>query len=85
MGGMEKTAERAVSPFRPVIHREGGSYWAEVPAMPGCFTAADTLAELKGNIVEAATAWVESVIGMEMRRRSSPRPRRAARRELAFA
>ena len=82
---MEKTAERAASPFRPVIHREDGVYWAEVPAMPGCVTVADTLDELKGNLVEAATAWVESVLDMEMRRRSSSRPRHRERRERAFA
>ena len=44
--------------FRPVIHREGGTYWAEIPAMPGCFTVADTLSELKPNLVEAIRCWL---------------------------
>jgi len=36
-------------------------YWAEIPAMPGCVTCADTLDELGKNLVEAAQCW----IGME--------------------
>lgn len=36
-------------------------YWAEIPAMPGCVTCADTLVELKKNLIEAAQCW----IGME--------------------
>lgn len=28
------------------IHVEGGSYWADVPELPGCFAAGDTLDEL---------------------------------------
>ena len=44
--------------FKPRIHREGGRYWADVPAMPGCFTVADTLDELRGNIIEAMQCWL---------------------------
>jgi len=36
-------------------------YWAEIPAMPGCITCADTLDDLKKNLIEAAQCW----IGME--------------------
>jgi predicted RNase H-like HicB family nuclease len=28
------------------IHSEDGGYWADVPTMPGCFAAGDTLDEL---------------------------------------
>jgi predicted RNase H-like HicB family nuclease len=28
------------------IHREDGSYWAEVPALPGCFASGEDLDEL---------------------------------------
>jgi predicted RNase H-like HicB family nuclease len=28
------------------VHLEDGSYWAEVPSLPGCFAAGDTLDEL---------------------------------------
>jgi len=38
-----------------VIHKEPGyGYWAEIPAMPGCFTDGATLAEVRKNIAEAA-------------------------------
>lgn len=33
-------------------------YWAEIPAMPGCITYADTLVDLKKNIIEAAQCWI---------------------------
>ncbi len=37
-----------------VVHRaEEGGYWAEVPALPGCFTEAETLQELRRNLRDA--------------------------------
>jgi predicted RNase H-like HicB family nuclease len=40
--------------FSAVVHpAEEGGYWAEVPALPGCFTQAETLAELRKNVAEA--------------------------------
>ncbi len=40
--------------FRAVIHdAEEGGYWAEVPALPGCVTQGETLAELHDNLREA--------------------------------
>jgi predicted RNase H-like HicB family nuclease len=37
-----------------VIHRaEEGGFWAEVPAIPGCATQADTFPELLVNVQEA--------------------------------
>ena len=82
---MKTTMDSVATAFRPVIHREDGAYWAEIPAMPGCVTVADTPAELKRNIVEAATAWVESRLAMEMRRRGAMNARRSQRRQAAFA
>ena len=35
---------------------EEGSYWAEVPAIPGCFTQGDNWEELIKNIYEAVEA-----------------------------
>jgi predicted RNase H-like HicB family nuclease len=32
---------------------EEGGFWAEVPALPGCLTQAETLDELKANLREA--------------------------------
>jgi predicted RNase H-like HicB family nuclease len=37
-----------------VVHEaEEGGFWAEVPAIPGCATQADTFEELLQNIYEA--------------------------------
>ena len=35
-----------------------GGYSAEVPALPGCYTQAETLEELRANIRDAAEAWL---------------------------
>lgn len=43
-----------------VVHKaEEGGYWAEVPALPGCFTQAETLANLRRNIQLAVDLYVE--------------------------
>jgi predicted RNase H-like HicB family nuclease len=40
--------------FKAIIHdAEEGGYWAEVPALPGCVTQGETLAELQDNLREA--------------------------------
>lgn len=40
--------------FRAIVHdAEEGGYWAEVPALPGCFTEGETREELLGNLQEA--------------------------------
>lgn len=40
--------------LRAVVHdAEEGGYWAEVPALPGCFTEGETREELLANIKEA--------------------------------
>ena len=50
--------------LRVVIHEaEEGGYWAEVPAVPGCVTQADTLEELRKNIHEA----IEGCLSVELR------------------
>ena len=37
-----------------IVHEaEEGGFWAEVPALPGCFTQGETRAELKANLREA--------------------------------
>lgn len=46
-------------PLEVVIHRaEEGGYWAEVPALPGCMTEAETLQELFANVREAVEGWL---------------------------
>ncbi|HEX5712037.1 MAG TPA: type II toxin-antitoxin system HicB family antitoxin [Solirubrobacterales bacterium] len=34
------------------IHLEDGSYWADVPKLPGCFASGDTLDELFDSLSE---------------------------------
>jgi predicted RNase H-like HicB family nuclease len=34
------------------IHREDGSYWADVPKLPGCFASGETLDELFDSLRE---------------------------------
>jgi predicted RNase H-like HicB family nuclease len=37
-----------------VVHEEPeGGFWAEVPALPGCYSQADSLSELIDNVREA--------------------------------
>jgi predicted RNase H-like HicB family nuclease len=45
--------------LKAIIHKaEEGGYWAEVPALPGCLTQGETLAELKANLREAIELWL---------------------------
>ncbi len=37
---------------------EEGGYWAEVPALPGCVTQAETLEDLKVRLAEAVEGWL---------------------------
>jgi len=44
-----------------MIHiAEEGGFWAEVPALPGCVTQAETRAELEANLREAVEGWLEA-------------------------
>lgn len=43
-----------------VVHEAAeGGFWAEVPALPGCFTQAETKQELLANLREAAQGCLE--------------------------
>ena len=42
--------------FDVILHKEDNGYWAEVPALKGCYTQGDTIDEIKDNIKEAITA-----------------------------
>ena len=45
--------------LKAIIHKASeGGFWAEVPALPGCVTQAETLAELRPNIKEAIEGWL---------------------------
>lgn len=40
------------------VHAEDGSYWADVPELPGCFAAGDTLDELFESLREGVTLYL---------------------------
>jgi predicted RNase H-like HicB family nuclease len=45
--------------LKAIIHdAEEGGFWAEVPALPGCFTQGETLPELEANLREAIEGWL---------------------------
>ena len=43
--------------LKVVIHKEDGGYWAEVPALKGCFTQGETIDDIRINIKEAIDGW----------------------------
>jgi predicted RNase H-like HicB family nuclease len=45
--------------LKAIVHEaEEGGFWAEVPALQGCVTQGETLAELKVNLHEAIEGWL---------------------------
>ena len=43
-----------------IIHEaEEAGFWTEVPCLPGCFTEAESLEELRSNLMEAVQGWME--------------------------
>jgi predicted RNase H-like HicB family nuclease len=51
--------------IKAVVHQaEEGGYWAEVPALPGCVTQAETLDELRKNLEEAIGLWLDAEVSM---------------------
>jgi predicted RNase H-like HicB family nuclease len=45
--------------LKAIVHEaEEGGYWAEVPALPGCMTQAESLPELEINLQEAIEGWL---------------------------
>jgi len=46
--------------IRAIVHpAEEGSYWAEVPALPGYVTEGDTIEEVVANLQDAIEGWLE--------------------------
>ncbi|MCW1923789.1 type II toxin-antitoxin system HicB family antitoxin [Luteolibacter arcticus] len=45
--------------LKAIIHEaEEGGFWAEVAALPGCFTQGETLEEVDVNLHEAIEGWL---------------------------
>lgn len=48
--------------YTVLIHpAEEGGYWAEIPALPGCFTQGETIEDTLKNIEEAMELHVEGL------------------------
>jgi len=48
--------------LKVIIHKaEEGGYWAEVPALKGCYSQGETLEETKTNIQEAIEGYLEAI------------------------
>ena len=63
---------------KAIIHEEdGGGYWAEVPALPGCSTQGETMEELLANLREA----IEGYLSVEI----EPQPASGKDRILEIA
>jgi predicted RNase H-like HicB family nuclease len=46
--------------IKAIIHPAAeGSYWAEVPALPGCITEGDSMEEVMANLKDAIEGWLE--------------------------
>ena len=46
--------------YAVVIHEEPeGGFWAEAPALPGCYSQGDSIAELMDNVREAIAGVLE--------------------------
>jgi predicted RNase H-like HicB family nuclease len=54
--------------IKAIVHdAEEGGYWAEVPAIPGCATEGETMAELAANLREAVSGCLGSRRGVKRR------------------
>lgn len=47
--------------YKAIVHREDGSFWAEVLALPGCYSSGDTLEELRENLRKAISFHLEGL------------------------
>jgi predicted RNase H-like HicB family nuclease len=49
-----------VTKYAVVIHEDPeGGFWAEVPALPGCYSQGDSMVELMDNVREAISGVLE--------------------------
>ena len=48
--------------YNAIIHHdEDGGFWAEVPALPGCYTDGDTVEEVRANLPKAIRFHLEGL------------------------
>ena len=59
-GTLQLCENRVVEKYAVVIHEDvEGGFWAEVPALPGCYSQGESVDELMANIREAITGVLE--------------------------
>ena len=47
--------------LKAIIHpADEGGFWAEIPALPGCVTQGESIAEVMANLKEAVEGWLEA-------------------------
>ena len=45
--------------LKVIVHKsEGGGFWAEVPALPGCASQGETIPQLMERLKEAVEGWL---------------------------
>lgn len=55
-----KVKEILETQFDVRIHHEDGSYWAEIPEMPGLFVSGDSIEEIREALAEALGQYLSS-------------------------
>jgi predicted RNase H-like HicB family nuclease len=52
--------------LRVLVHQDpDGSLWAEVPALPGCYTTGESLDQIEANAREAILAYLDEPTEVE--------------------
>lgn len=52
--------------YRAIVHHEDGIYWAEVPALPGCYSDGETLEALNENLRQAIRFHIQGLNSFEV-------------------
>jgi predicted RNase H-like HicB family nuclease len=47
--------------LKVILHEEEGGFWAEVPALQGCYSQGRTRKEVKANLAEAIQGYLETM------------------------
>lgn len=59
-GGTAPCENASVNKYAVMIHREPeGGFWAEAPALPGCYSQGETVDELMENVREAISGGLD--------------------------
>jgi predicted RNase H-like HicB family nuclease len=70
--------------FDAILHNEDGAYWGEAPDLPGCFSAGDTLDEVKADMVQAVELHIFGLLKRKLEEDAAARRPRRPRRQAPF-